>query len=264
MLFLASRSDMIQNVIKQNESVFDIILLDRFIDSTIAYQGYGRGVNIELIERINQWLIGDYLPTKTFYLYLKESERKRRILQDPTREDDPFDEDLDYRQRVLAGYQMLIAQDETNRFIVIENIDLDQTVSQIVKTILECKPVTHRSRMASMCELNNEYRTYRATLGRYGWTPEHRPTLMLKNVMTFDDSTFITDHAWVHYGREWLEANMLLPGDQVEFKARIGKYTKEMIDGRTHVDHRFSGVHDVRIIQKIPRVMTTKGPLYED
>jgi len=68
LLFEASRSDLVENVIKPALSNNDYVLIDRFYDSTLAYQGYGRGIQIEKIKFCQEIATNDIKPDLTFFL----------------------------------------------------------------------------------------------------------------------------------------------------------------------------------------------------
>jgi dTMP kinase len=68
MLFLAARSELVQKVIKPALASSVDVISDRFIDSTVAYQGYGRGLDRRLIDSLNAAVIEAYLPDLTVLL----------------------------------------------------------------------------------------------------------------------------------------------------------------------------------------------------
>ena len=74
LLYLASRSENIEKIIKKNYKK-KIILIDRFVDSTIAYQHYGMGVNKNLIETINNYLLEKIKVDFTFLLIVNKKNR---------------------------------------------------------------------------------------------------------------------------------------------------------------------------------------------
>ena len=79
LLYLSARSENV-DLIKKNEGK-KIILIDRFTDSTIAYQHYGMGINIELIELINKFLLRDINVSFTFLNLVSEKNMKLRLLK---------------------------------------------------------------------------------------------------------------------------------------------------------------------------------------
>lgn len=68
LLFLASRAQNIEEVIRPALERGAWVLCDRFNDSTIAYQGWSRGLGMEEVERLCSWVCGDIMPSMTFYL----------------------------------------------------------------------------------------------------------------------------------------------------------------------------------------------------
>ena len=99
LLFMASRADMVTNVVTRALKAYDIVLLDRYIDSTIAYQGYGNGVDINLLNELNRMVINNKLPDKTIYIDAPMDIVAERIR---LRGDDPvkFDTDEQFAKRV--------------------------------------------------------------------------------------------------------------------------------------------------------------------
>ena len=80
LLYLASRSENIEKIIKKNYKK-KIILIDRFVDSTIAYQHYGMGVNKNLIETINNYLLEKIKVDFTFLLIVNKKNLEQRLLK---------------------------------------------------------------------------------------------------------------------------------------------------------------------------------------
>ena len=78
MLYFASRSENIEKIIKKNYKK-KIIILDRFTDSTIAYQHYGMGLSISLIKSINKLLLREIKPAKVFLNIISMKNLKKRL-----------------------------------------------------------------------------------------------------------------------------------------------------------------------------------------
>ena len=68
LLFLSARSQMVHEIIKPKLKKDKIILCDRFIDSTVAYQGYGHNLNVDIINSLNLFAIDEVMPNLTFFL----------------------------------------------------------------------------------------------------------------------------------------------------------------------------------------------------
>lgn len=85
-----------------------IVLCDRFIDSSLAYQGIARGLGMEQVWSINQFAIGDMLPDLTIYLDVAPEVGLQRIANAAGREVNRLDlESSDFHQKVRAGYLAL-------------------------------------------------------------------------------------------------------------------------------------------------------------
>ena len=80
LLYLSSRSENIDKIIKKNYKK-KIILIDRFVDSTIAYQHYGMNINIDLINKINKFLLGNIKVKFTFLNLVNEKNFKERLFK---------------------------------------------------------------------------------------------------------------------------------------------------------------------------------------
>ena len=111
-LFEASRAEL---VLKIKEDLKDggVVILDRFTDSTVAYQGYGRGLDIEFVKRLNDFATGGLKPDITFLLDIDPEEALKRISSK-----DRF-ENLEFLQRVRAGF-LNLAREEENRIAVLD------------------------------------------------------------------------------------------------------------------------------------------------
>ena len=79
LLYLAARSEHIKNKIKPALSKRKIIICDRFIDSTLAYQVYGKGVNKILVDTVHKYILGSIKPDLTFILKVKISKALERL-----------------------------------------------------------------------------------------------------------------------------------------------------------------------------------------
>jgi dTMP kinase len=78
LLYLAARNENIEKIIKKNINK-KVILIDRFIDSTLAYQHYGMGINLSFIKTINNFLLGGIKPNFTFLNIVNKKNLKSRL-----------------------------------------------------------------------------------------------------------------------------------------------------------------------------------------
>jgi dTMP kinase len=108
LLFYASRSQNIEEKIKPALARGEIVLCDRFSDASLAYQGYGRGLSLELIQRLTDLVCREYRPDVTMLLDIDPAtglERARRRNDSQAEDEGRFEgEDLDFYRRVRDGY----------------------------------------------------------------------------------------------------------------------------------------------------------------
>jgi dTMP kinase len=117
MLFNASRAQLVAEVIKPNLKSGKVVISDRYADSTTAYQGYGRGLDLEMVKATNKAATQGLKPDLTILLDISAEEGLARKVG---REKDRFEqEDLDFHQRVRQGY-LKLAADEPQRWLVLD------------------------------------------------------------------------------------------------------------------------------------------------
>jgi dTMP kinase len=105
-LYAASRAQHIAQIIKPSIEAGKIVICDRFVDSSYAYQGFGRGIDLRLIADVNRVAIDGISPDITFFLDIDpETAIKRRIIA--TGADRIEQEKLDFHKRVYDGYKKM-------------------------------------------------------------------------------------------------------------------------------------------------------------
>lgn len=135
-LFSASRAQLVREKIIPFLLNDYYVISDRFHDSTIAYQGYGRGIPLEIIEHINQLAIGDTIPDITFFLDIPIEIADERKRQNSLLELDRMEiSQSEFFQKVRDGY-FKIAEKE-KRFRVIDGtLSIDLIHNKIIEEIL--------------------------------------------------------------------------------------------------------------------------------
>lgn len=104
----ARRQHLVEKVIPALEKGY-IVLCDRFIDSSLAYQGYARGLGIEEVFSINRFAIEDMMPQLTLYFDIEPEIGLERINKHTNREVNRLDlEDLEFHNKVREGYAKLM------------------------------------------------------------------------------------------------------------------------------------------------------------
>lgn len=135
LLMNASRAQLVREVIRPALAAGEIVLCDRFYDSTIAYQGYGRGLDLKLIQGVIDFAVGDTRPKLTLLLEISPEtsaarQASRRKMESAAR--DRFEEaDAAFFRRVADGYQAIVAS-EPGR---IKALDASGSVETIAGTI---------------------------------------------------------------------------------------------------------------------------------
>ncbi|EHS87223.1 Thymidylate kinase [Limosilactobacillus gastricus PS3] len=131
-LFAASRRQHVVEKIKPALKADQIVLCDRFVDSSVSYQGQGRQLGFDQIWELNQAAIGDCLPDLTIVLDLPIEEGLQRITQHRTDQINRLDEEtLTFHQRVRQGF-LKQAQRDPQRIVV---VDASQELTAVVKDV---------------------------------------------------------------------------------------------------------------------------------
>jgi dTMP kinase len=137
LLINASRAQLVREVMDPALAAGEVVLCDRFADSSVAYQGYGRGLDREAVRRIIRFAVGDRRPDLTLLLAIplevSEARRAERVAgqsNGPVR--DRFEEaDRGFFERVEAGYRA-IAREEPDRVCVIDGTRPVEEVAGVI------------------------------------------------------------------------------------------------------------------------------------
>lgn len=120
LLYAASRRQHIVQKIIPSLKQGKIVLCDRFLDSSLAYQGYARGIGIDKVYEMNQFATEGVEPDLTLFFDLDPEEGLRRIAANNNREVNRLDvEKLSFHQKVREGF-LLLAKKFPHRFVVID------------------------------------------------------------------------------------------------------------------------------------------------
>ncbi len=113
-----------------------IVIFDRFVDSSLVYQGYVRGIGVEAVYDINQFAIEGFLPDLTLYLDVDPSVGLNRIAINPNREINKLDlEGLHFHQKVQEGYLMLFKAFPERIVKINANDTLENVLITVIKEI---------------------------------------------------------------------------------------------------------------------------------
>jgi dTMP kinase len=133
LLFAASRAELCRNVVKPSLESGCTVLLDRFGDSSTAYQGYGRGVDIDFIVRTNLQASGGLKPDLSILFDINPATAMARL---GSRHDRIEGRGLDFFDRVSEGF-LAIARAEPERFRVVDATKSIEAVSVEVVAIID-------------------------------------------------------------------------------------------------------------------------------
>ncbi len=136
LLFCASRAQLVEEVIRPRLAAGQVVLCDRYADSTLAYQGYGRGVDLDWLRRLLDFATGGLKPDLTLLLDVDVEEGLRR--KRSSREWNRLDaEEVAFYQKVRQGY-LAMAAAEPQRWVVIDaGLSKPQVQQTMRQTILE-------------------------------------------------------------------------------------------------------------------------------
>jgi len=142
LLYSASRAQLVAQAIRPQLKARAIVLCDRYADSTYAYQGYGRGLDLAMLKRITAFATGNLQPDLTIYLDLPVEvglARKRRANQAGQGEWNRMDQlTLDFHRRVRQGY-LTMARENRARWRIIDArqspIDVHRAVCAALKIV---------------------------------------------------------------------------------------------------------------------------------
>ncbi len=138
LLFAADRAEHVQKVIKPALKDNAVVICDRFIHSTIAYQGFGRGIDIETLENLN--LFATYGTTPDIVLLVDvdvEIGLKRARAREESESWNRFeDSELEFHQRVREGF-LKLSEDSSNKIRVIDGNQSEEEVFKQAKLILD-------------------------------------------------------------------------------------------------------------------------------
>lgn len=131
LLFNSSRANLVDEVIRPALAAGKVVICDRFFDSTIAYQGYGRGLDLATVRAVCDTAIGEIRPDLTVLLDLPVEDGMARKAHMPLPADRFEQTERAFHERVRAGY-LKMADEEPHRWFV---IDARQSRDKIRKLI---------------------------------------------------------------------------------------------------------------------------------
>lgn len=136
LLYAAARRQHLVEIVVPALTEGATVVCDRFIDSSLAYQGHARGLGMNEVWSINQFAIDGLLPDMTFYLDLEPEIGLERIQKDREREMDRLDlEQLGFHHKVREGYLQIAKQYPDRIHIIDAAVPLEQVAAQIIEIL---------------------------------------------------------------------------------------------------------------------------------
>jgi dTMP kinase len=142
LLYLASRAQLVRRLIVPALGEGTSVVCDRFMDASVAYQGWARGLGEDLVERLNSFAVGGVVPDVTYLLDLPVDEGFRRGPEqregEGARPKDRLErEDRRFHERVREGYLRLAGR-ERARFVVVDaSLPFEEVVTWIIRNFEE-------------------------------------------------------------------------------------------------------------------------------
>ena len=138
LLYIASRRQHLVEKVLPALAAGKLVIMDRFIDSSVAYQGFGRGLDKEAIDWLNEFATDGLKPDLTLYFDIEVEEGLARIAANSDREINRLDmEGLDLHRKVRQGYLSLLEK-EANRIVKIDaSLPLDQVIENTLDLLFD-------------------------------------------------------------------------------------------------------------------------------
>ena len=138
-LYAAARAELVEREILPRLRRGETIVCERFLDSSLAYQGYGRGLGAREVRELNSWAVGSIVPDRTFYLRLSPEERARRARSSGAELDRIERVGDEFIGRVEAGFEE-ISRAEPDRVRVLDaSLPPEELVEVVRAEIMELR-----------------------------------------------------------------------------------------------------------------------------
>jgi dTMP kinase len=139
LLFAAARTDHVDKVIRPALEAGKWVLSDRFVDSSLAYQGGAGGLGIEAVRAINAFGIGEWFPDRTLVLTLDEGGERARA-RDVDGSDRIGGRSDDYHRKVAAAFQILAAEEPERVKLIDGSGSPEQVTERLLHAIQDLLP----------------------------------------------------------------------------------------------------------------------------
>jgi dTMP kinase len=139
LLFAAARADHVAKTIRPALERGQWVLSDRFIDSSLAYQGGAGGLGIERVRELHRFATGGFLPDRTLVLMLDDG-RERALTRDSTRSDRIGGRPSEFHQRVEAAFRIIAAEEPERVRLIDGSGEPDAVTARLLDAIADLLP----------------------------------------------------------------------------------------------------------------------------
>lgn len=137
LLYAAARRQHLTQKVLPELGRRDLVLFDRFVDSSVVYQGYVRGIGMDEVYELNRFATEDFLPDMTIYLDIDPAEGLKRVYGDSGREINRLDlEAAEFHVKVREGYRIMLSE-HSERMIEVDASRPVEAVFEDVKNLLD-------------------------------------------------------------------------------------------------------------------------------
>lgn len=133
LLYLASRKIHVEKLIKPSIQKNKIVISDRFLDSSIAYQGGGRELGLEFVENLNLDVLKNFKPNFTFYFKIDYKTSLERMNKNKIELDRLENESKDFYKKVIESYNYLSQRDKERYIIIDATKSSDEVFEELIK-----------------------------------------------------------------------------------------------------------------------------------
>ena len=135
LLYAASRRQHLTEIIEPALAQGTHVICDRFVDSSLAYQGYARGIGADAVMEINRFAIGDVMPQKTIFLDLPSEAGLARIRQNHRATDRMDQESAAFHQAVYEGYQKVLETYRERMTVIDANRPVEEVITEAIRIV---------------------------------------------------------------------------------------------------------------------------------
>ncbi len=149
LLYAADRAEHAARVVRPALARGTVVLSDRYIDSSVAYQGYGRGLDPDVVSRISRWATGELVPDLSVLLDLPVAAARQRLLARGGT--DRLESEADaFHERVRSGFRRVAAADPARYAVVDGSAEVEQVAEQVRGAVEQLLPAQTRAGAAGL------------------------------------------------------------------------------------------------------------------